>query len=494
MFETAEIGLKTSKAEYKARVPELRQALQEAQQELRGADFPVIVVFGGVDGAGKGETVKLFHEWLDPRWLSTRAYAEPSQEERERPEYWRYWRDLPPRGRIGFFLSSWYSRPLLDRAYGRIDVPELDERLERVSAFESALAADGALILKFWMHLSKQGQKKRLKALEKDPLQRWRVTDTDWRHWRLYDAFVAAAERTVMKTSTGRAPWQIVEGADPRYRGLTVATAVLTAIRERLAAPPPAPRTVAPAPAPPGLPTVLSTLDMGRATGAGEFKGELARLQGRLNRLHREALERRVSTLVVMEGWDAAGKGGAIRRCVAALDARHCEVIPFAAPTDEERSHHYLWRFWRHLGRAGRVTFFDRSWYGRVLVERVEGFATEAEWRRAYREIVDFEEQLVEHGTALVKVWLHITPEEQLARFRAREETPWKRWKLTEEDWRNRERWPQYEQAVNDLVAHTSTSLAPWTLVEGNDKNFGRLKVLATLCDRLEQVLEGRGR
>ena len=193
---------------------------------------------------------------------------------------------------------------------------------------------------------------------------------------------------------------------------------------------------------------------------------------------------------MVFEGSDAAGKGGAVRRCTRALDARRYEVIPFAAPTDEERAHHYLWRFWRHLGRTGRVTIFDRSWYGRVLVERVEGFASQDEWMRAYAEINDFEAQLVEHGIVLLKYWLHITPEEQLTRFKSREETPYKRWKLTDEDWRNREKWPLYESAVNDMVERTSTRVAPWTLVEGNDKLFARLKVIKTLVERLEKAVK----
>lgn len=501
MFETAELGRKIPKSEYAQRAPQVREQLLEVQQALRTADFKVIVVFAGVDGAGKGDTVNLLNVWMDPRWLVTRAYGEPSQEERERPEYWRYWRDLPPKGRIGLFLSSWYSRPLLDRVYGRIADGEFDRRLERAAAFERGLAADGALILKFWMHLSRRAQKQRFRALEKDPLQRWRVTPADWEHWRKYEDFVASAERAILKTSSGHLPWHVVEGEDVPYRSLTVGTLLLDAIRghldrrvegapkalagSRASALPQASGAAEP------LPTVLSTLDMARDLSKGAGKKELQRLQGRLNGLYREAREHGVSTLVVMEGWDAAGKGGAIRRCVAALDARDVEVIPFAAPTDEERQHHYLWRFWRHLGRAGRVTFFDRSWYGRVLVERVEGFAREDEWRRAYAEIVDFEEQLVEHGIVLVKFWMHITPEEQLARFREREEIPWKRWKLTDEDWRNRERWPLYEQAVNDMVTRTSTSAAPWTLVEGNDKRYGRVKVLTTLCDRLESALRG---
>ncbi len=228
---------------------------------------------------------------------------------------------------------------------------------------------------------------------------------------------------------------------------------------------------------------------MGLSLDKTRYREKLARAQAKLNQLHRKALERGVSTVLVFEGPDAAGKGGAIRRLTAALDARHVQVIPIAAPTDEERAHHYLWRFWRHLSRAGRVTIFDRSWYGRVLVERVEGFASEEEWRRAYAEINDFEEQLIEHGTVLRKFWLHITKEEQLARFQAREKTPYKRWKLTDEDWRNRERWDDYAAAVNDMVEQTSTKKAPWVLVEGNDKRFARVKVATTVCEAMARAL-----
>ncbi len=510
MFEAAELGRAIPKDEYKARVPILRSELLDAQQELIRAKFPVIVVFAGVDGAGKGETVNLLNTWMDPRWIETRAYPKPSDEESERPEYWRYWRDLPRRGRIALFLSSWYSRPVVDRVYKRRPRSHFDEQLERIAAFERTLTDDGALILKFWMHLSKDAQRTRLRTLAEDPLTRWRMTPVQWEHWRLYDRFVAAAERTLQRTSTVDAPWTIVEGVDEGYRSLTVATAIRDAIRKGLAdrrgiaAPAgsipvargkPAPRKVRPEPAITGHPskhaeaTILSTLDMSQTVPKKSFATELERHQGRLNLLQRKAQGSGVSTILVFEGWDAAGKGGAIRRLTGALDARSYQVIPIGAPTDEERAHHYLWRFWRHLSRAGRISIFDRSWYGRVLVERVEAFATEQEWRRAYSEINEFEEQLVDHGVVLVKYWVHITADEQLRRFKERENAPYKKWKLTDEDWRNREKWAEYERAVNDMVERTSTRLAPWTLVEGNDKNFARLKVLQTACKSLKAAL-----
>lgn len=445
----------------------------------------------------------------------TRAYDEPSDEERERPEYWRYWRDLPPKGRIGLFLSSWYSRPVLARVYGEIDEAHFDDHLDQIVTFENALAEDGALILKFWMHLSRNAQKRRLRSLEKDPLTRARVKDTDWEHWKMYDAFVKAAERTIMKTSTGKAPWTVVEGVDHSYRSLTVGTIVRDAVRKHLedervkreirsrrqleikrvtgsnAGSVTGDQTEKDAETKATAPiTVLDALDMSKRLTKAEYQKQLKVYQAKLTLLHREALRNKVSTILVFEGPDAAGKGGAIRRVTAALDARNFQVISTAAPTDEERAQHYLWRFWRHLSRAGRMTIYDRSWYGRVLVERVEGFATEDEWQRAYAEINDFEEQLTDYGIVLLKYWIHITKEEQYTRFKAREETPHKRWKLTEEDWRNREKWDEYTLAVNDVVQHTSTLTAPWTLVEGNDKRYARVKVMKTLCKRLEMILE----
>ncbi|MBK1665851.1 polyphosphate kinase [Rhodospirillum rubrum] len=522
MFRTAELGRTVSKDEFERLADPLRIELLDLQQKLLSADFPVIVLFAGVDKAGKGESINLITEWLDPRWIVTRAYGPPSDEERERPEFWRYWRDLPAKGRVGLFLSSWYSRPFMEQATGALDLPAFDEALERVTAFERTLADDGALILKFWMHLGKDAQRKRLKALEKDPLQSWRVTPTDWEHWHRYESFIHAAERLIQRTSILPAQWHIVEGLDERYRSVTVLKALRDSIRRHLSQRA-AVKAVATMPGvdvdeaadsaaalasgnPPdqniseqvdaallkleaGLPSVLQTLDMSLDLSKKDYERDLAIEQGRLALLARRARLAGVSTVLVFEGWDAAGKGGAIRRLTRALDARNFQVVPVAAPTDEEDAQHYLWRFWRHISRSGRFTIFDRSWYGRVLVERVEGYATHSEWHRAYTEIRDFEEQLIDHGMVVCKFWLHITPEEQFARFQAREAIAFKRWKLTAEDWRNREKWAIYEEAVNEMVEQTSTSLLPWTLVEANHKRYARVKILRTVCEALEKRL-----
>ncbi len=501
MFETAELGRKVSKEEFRKAEPELRTDLVMLQQELRSADFPVLVLFSGVDGAGKGETVNLLNEWMDPRWMDTCAYGALSDEERERPPFWRYWRDLPPRGTVGLFLSAWYSRPLVDRVYGRLEETGFNRQLDRILGFEKLLADDGALILKFWMHLGRDAQRRRLEALEADELQSWRVTPLDWEHFEMYDDFVRVAEHLIMRTSQPHAPWKIVEGEDARYRSLTVATILRDAIRRRLserrtiadvgAAAEPDETVMADALRSARRKTVLDRLDMNLEVSGKAYKERLPVAQARLNTLYRAARDGGRSMVLVFEGWDAAGKGGAIRRTTAAMDARDYRVIPIAAPTDEENARNYLWRFWRHLGRAGRVTIYDRSWYGRVLVERVEGFAAEAEWRRAYTEINDFERQLTEAGIVLVKFWMHITPEEQLSRFEKRRTIPFKAWKLTDEDWRNREKWDLYAQAVHEMVERTSTVIAPWHLIEANSKKFARLKVIDTICETLEARLNG---
>jgi polyphosphate:AMP phosphotransferase len=507
VFEAAEVGRTVSKAEYEFEVLKLRWELLDAQRMLEHAPFPLIVVFGGVDGAGKSETVHLLNEWMDPRWIVNRAFEEPSEDERERPPFWRFWLALPPRGRIGLFLSAWYSRPLLDRVARKLTVAEFDAALDRIASFERTLSDDGAIFLKFWMHLDRKAQKRRLRALSKDELTAWRVTKTQWKHWKEYDRFVTAAERLIQRTSFAYSPWSIVDGTDERYRSLVVGTEIRRALyrvldpgkrgssstrRARDAASTARPPTTA---APDIVArvdrdrSILDALDMTHSLSKNAFRSQILKQQGRLNLLQHKAQHLGHSIILLFEGWDAAGKGGAIRRVTSALDPRCYRVVPIAAPTDEERARHYLWRFWRHLSRAGRVTIFDRSWYGRVLVERVDGLATEAEWSRAYAEIEEFEEELTEHGIVLVKYWLHITKDEQERRFKERAKSPYKSWKLTEEDWRNREKWGAYELAVNDMVARTSTRHAPWHLIAANDKNYARVEVLRVAADAIEQAL-----
>ncbi len=494
MFEIAELGHTVSKSDYNTQIPELRTELLMVQQQLKECDFPVIILISGVDGGGKGDVINLLNEWLDPRYMRTVAFSHPSDEEQERPRFWRFWRTMPPKGSIGIYVGSWYSDPLSQRVYGETDDNIIQVELMEIRQLEQELVDDGALIIKCWLHLKKDEQKKRLKNLEKNAETRWQVTDRDKRHLKLYDEFLVVAEKVLTETSTADAPWLVVDGSDLRYSSLTVGQHILSRIqqhihkREVLKSMPETEE--APGVVHVSQQNLLDSLDLSQNLDKKTYNQQLAFYQGKLNKLAREAHNQKRSSLLVFEGWDAGGKGGAIRRLTHAVDARSYQIIPVAAPTDEERSHHYMWRFWRHIPRAGMLTIYDRSWYGRVLVERVEGFATKKEWMRAYSEIVNFEEAMTAHGILVLKFWLHIDKDEQLARFKAREQISYKQHKITEEDYRNRDKWDDYQKAVNEMVARTSTQTAPWILVEGNDKKYARIKILKTFCERLEKALD----
>ena len=504
MFQTAELGQRVSKSEFKQRELILREDLLALQQRLRTeGKFPVILDFAGVRGAGKGTSTNLLNKWMDARWIVTQAYSEPSDEEAERPVSWRFWRSLPPRGQIGIYLSGRYSIPLLNYVYGKSTENQFSKELERINAFEKALADDGAMVLKFWMHISHDVQKKRLELLENDPLRSWRMSPDDWKHWEMYDRFIEAAEKIISQTNTGHAPWEIIEGADHYFRSLRVGEILQQRLERHLikeqvrnkylsefrtkvheeAGQPPASSNGSQAI------TIMDGLDLSLSLDKKSYREELAICQARLAFLHQQAVQKKLSTILVFEGPDAAGKGGAIRHITEALDARNFKVYPFAAPTDVEHSYHYLWRFWSCISRAGRMTIFDRSWYGRVLVERIEQFAGDDEWRRAFAEINDFEDRLLGHGIILRKFWMHISKEEQLKRFKDREETPHKRWKLVEEDWRNRERWDEYALAAHKMIQRTSVKKSQWILVENENKRYGRIKVLNSVCEALENAL-----
>ena len=394
MFESAEVGHAVDKETFQKEEEKLRAKLLEAQRALRAqARFPVLLLISGVDGAGKSETLAQLYEWMDARYLTTLAFAAPTDEERERPYMWRYWRALPPHGRTGAFAGSWYSTPIARRIEGKISRGKLDKRLDEINRFEAMLVNEGALLLKFWLHLTREGQRRRLRQLESDPRTAWRVTKESWERTRTYDDLQRVAGHVLRLTNTAWAPWSIVDGTDDRYRHLRVGTELLLALEERLAQKHGRPHatTAPPVPRPADDRNVLSALDMDQRLPEKKYELQLAKWQGRLSELARHKRFARRSLVLAFEGMDAAGKGGSIRRLTAALDPRRFQVVPVAAPSEEERAHPYLWRFWRQLPRLGQVTIFDRSWYGRVLVERVEGLCKEEDWLRAYAEINDFE-------------------------------------------------------------------------------------------------------
>ncbi len=494
-FESVELGSKLTKQQYDAGLPGLRSQLLDSHFQLRGQNFPVIVIISGADGAGKGALIHRLNEWLDPRGVETHAFWKPSDEELERPSYWKFWRAMPGRGRIGIFFRSWYSDPIVNRVRGKLKGGGFDAALDRIAAFEQMLVDDGAVIVKLWLHLSRAEQKKALKKLDRTN----RITPLDWKNFKKYDEFIDASERAIRKTDSGAAPWHVIEATDRRHREFTAGEILLQAIRRRL--PKEAAKSAdaeivsAPKEKPPrqeaaaSSGSVLDRVDLTQKLTDKEYREALGAWQTRLAKLAWVARDKKRSMVMVFEGWDAAGKGSAVRRVTQAMDPRLYRIVGIAAPTDEERAQHYLWRFWRQLPRAGFTTIFDRSWYGRVLVERVEGFTPEAAWQRSYHEINEFEEQLAGHGILVNKFWIHISQDEQLRRFKERETVAYKQYKITAEDWRNRKKWNAYTLAVNDMVTRCSTEFAPWTLVAGNDKKFARVQILKTIVGSLEKEL-----
>ncbi len=492
MAKSRSIRSKVSKKDYEARVPELREQLIQLQVRLKEAPFPVLLVVAGVESTGKGDAINTINGWLDPRGVEVFAFHPPTDEERARPYMWRYWRCLPPRGRLGIYTGSWYTEALREASVKNADPAQFKHALQRIEHFERLLVADGALIVKCWLHLSKEAQHKKLTKLESNSRTAWRVTSQDWESHRNYDQHRTLGKTLREATNRTGASWTLIDSENDRGRNIAITETLLEAFaehhkRQRILPPPGRPAEITPL-RPEGI-TQLKALALDKKISASEYVKKRDRWLGELNQLVRKAAKQKRSIVFVFEGWDAAGKGGAIRRLTNAIDARDCRVIPVAKPTDEEKAHHYLWRFWRHLPQAGRVTIYDRSWYGRVLVERIEGFAREEEWKRAYQELNDFEHQLSEDGTIILKFWLHISKEEQLRRFQHRMETEYKRHKINDEDWRNREQWSEYETSVGDMLALTHTDSAPWYLVSSEDKRYARLQVLKLTCRRIEAAL-----
>lgn len=488
---------RVTKKIYEARTAQLRERLVRLQVELHDQPFKILLIVAGVAGAGRGEVLNTLGGWLDPRGVETFSFQAPTDEERRRPFLWRFWRSLPVAGKIGIYAGSWYTETLAEEARNKKALDALDADLADIRAFEKNLVDDDTLVLKIWLNLDKDTQRDRFKKLESDENTAWRVTEEDWRHHRIYDRLERTAVHILKATHRPGAPWTVIDSEDERARNLAVGELLLdqfAAHRRNLARlartrpkarPDPRPKPLRPF----GVRRLLG-LPLDQQLTADAYEEKRDKWLGRLNAAVRDAQKAGRAITFVFEGWDAAGKGGAIRRLTSAIDVRDYRVYPVAKPTEEEKSHHYLWRFWRHIPRDGQVAIFDRSWYGRVLVERLEGFCRPDEWTRAYAELNEFESQLADHGQIVVKFWLQISREEQLARFRSREETTFKSHKINAEDWRNRRKWDAYEIAVGDMLAMTDTPHAPWHLIPANDKRYARLQVLRTACRAIQAALE----
>jgi len=508
MLEKVDLKKKLNKSDYKKVISELRDHVGALQRQAKDLNIPVIVVFEGWKAAGKGTLINELLQSLDPRGFQVFPTHGPSDEESIRPYFWRFWTKLPSKGRIAIFDRSWYRRVLVEKIEKTATPKELHYAYQEIPSFERQLVDEGTVIIKLFLHISCKEQKNRLEKLAADSATSWRVTEEDWTHHRGYLQYLAAVEEMIEKTDSDFAPWLIVEATDKRFATVKILTAMAQALETKIA-------EVARSNAVASLPekstdastavtpvtaatfidikslksSLLSEIDLSVKIGAAEYQDKLKKYQQRLREIEYIIYKKKMPVLIVLEGWDAAGKGGAVSRLTQNMDPRGYTVIPISAPNDEEKSHHYLWRFWRVMPKQGHIAIFDRSWYGRVLVERVEGFCSEQEWRRGYREINEMEEQWVHYGAAVVKLWLHIDKDEQKRRFEERLANLAKQWKITGDDWRNRDKWIQYEEAIDEMFFRTSTTYAPWTIVEANSKPYARLKVLKTVIDTIDHCL-----
>jgi len=488
-----DLSKKLDKTEYKQALNELGMRLSGAQRSCRDENIPVMVIFEGWSAAGKGSRISSLISWLDPRGFEVFTTQRPSEDERLRPYMWRFWRRTPAAGRIHIFDRSWY-RVLTHNL--EVEEELLSDPVRDILSFERLMADSGVLIIKLFLHISAKEQKKRLKVLNESPETAWRVSKSNREQNRSYDKWMTHYAQILEKTDHSLAKWTVIEGNEARFADVKVIQTVVEAMEEAVKKAH-IKREDAKKDAEPGQQpiadvrsSVLAGTDPNKQIDPEEGKKRLAAAQTALHRLHSAMYLERVPAALVFEGWDAAGKGGAIKRLVDTFDPRGYKVAPSAAPNDIERAHHYLWRYWNEAPKAGHLTVFDRSWYGRVMVERVEGFCTRDEWMRAFREINEFEQQWVDSGVVLLKFWLHIDQEEQLRRFENRMNIPEKQWKITDEDWRNREKWSRYLEAVDEMLLRTSTTYAPWTIVEAGCKPYARVKVAETVREHLETRLK----
>lgn len=471
------------------RLGQVELELGALQRTLRSRHIPAIVLVEGWNASGISDTVADLLRGLDPRGFDFHAFGRPDEEDQGHSFLRRFWVQTPARGRIAVFARSWYSRALDEELTGINWESRLDRALRSISTFERQLADDGTLILKFFLEISREEQRQRLLARERDPLTSWMITKNDWDFHRQYDELAPVIDRIRESTDAPWAPWHIVDAEKTPSAVEEVLSTVVARFRARLEndkatarlvlAPPPAVDNTSP----------LDQADLSRSMSRHEYNAVAPECRARLRACQYSLYRRKVPLMIVYEGWDAAGKGGSIRRLVEPMNPRGYAVVPIGRPTEDELAHHYLWRFYRQFPRAGEIRIFDRSWYGRVLVERVEGLASENDWQRAYREINEMERSYVESGGGLVKFWLEIDAETQLRRFREREESPDKQWKITEEDWRNREKWEQYERAVREMLARTHTVHAPWTVVESNDKQYARIRAQRTVIEYVNGLI-----
>ncbi len=467
---------------------ELKNKMGVIQTEFMKRKLPVIVIFNGWSAAGKGTIISDLINRMDPRGYNVFS-IEPENPfpERFAPLHSIY-DTLPPYGKMSVLDGSWYSQIVAQYVRGTLDATRLDNLCKSSVDFERALANDGYLVIKFMLDIPKEEQKARFDELKSKKSTRWRVKEFDEFQNDHYFEFKDCYDTVIQKTDSAHTPWIKVDTTDKKTAVFTVFDEIIKAIEARLEQD--STSYECPAPIPTEPTQGLAGCDLNAYLPKDEYKVLLKDLQKKVTKLHTLLYVKKIPVVIGYEGWDAAGKGGNIRRLSSALDPRGFDVIPVAAPNEAERAHQYMWRFWNNLPKTGHIAIFDRTWYGRLMVERIEGFCKPEDWGRAFDEIKEFETYLAQNRHVVLKFFVDIDKDEQLARFEARRDNPEKTWKLTDEDWRNREKWDVYESAIEEMIARTHTKFAPWHVIPSNDKSYARIKVLKIVADAFEKALE----
>lgn len=469
-------------------IKELRARLIGQQQRIREKKLPILVLIEGWAAAGKGSLIKELISEIDPRFYNVVSPAVIPESESRYPFLYPYAAAIPENGKLIFLDSGWMEAVVRKKLRLEISGEEYMRRVRAVNEFERQLRDAGYLLLKIFLHIDEKEQEERLEALSEDADTEWRVNPDDlWQH-REYKSFLKAYDAFMDKTDDP-VKWHVLDGRRRRTAVRDAMKLLADKVDKALGK-----ERYVGEPFEEKFPLLkmpkLKDVDLSPAISDEEYKSELKKLQKRLSELHNVIYRKKIPVILCYEGWDAAGKGGNIRRVAYPLDPRGFDVHPIASPLPHELNRQYLWRFWTRLPRTGHIAIFDRTWYGRVMVERLEGFCTEKDWKRAYNEINEFERQLTDWGAVLLKFWIHIDQDTQLDRFTERQNTPEKQWKITDEDWRNREKWPQYEEAVDEMLQKTSTENAPWFIIESNDKHYARIKALKIIVWALETACE----
>ncbi len=468
---------------------QIRTCLLRTQLHIAKNNLPVILVLGGLSGSGRNNSFNHLWSWMNARDIEQNAY-EKKLPENDNP-YRRYWRDLPSAGKLGVYLSSWYTEPLTERAYRNISVEEYEKKIKEIKDFEKTLADNGYIILKYWLDISKKHTEDYLHYLEEGTELRWKMMEYDYDSFKHYDDIKETLGDIIEKTDKKYAPWNIISEDTRSERVATMLKSFCADINKIIEnGRAYHPKQFDPEDILPKKNKIdFSEIEFEKKLSKSDYDEEIMVLRAELNELFRRAQEQNKKVIVCFEGPDASGKGGVILRLTSALNPRLYHIFPISAPTEEEKKHHYLWRFWNKFSEQKLLSVFDRSWYGRVLVERVEGFADESSWLRSYEEINKFEKQLDDAGNIVIKVLLYIDKDEQLERFEARKDIEYKQWKITDEDWRNREKWNKYDDAFADMIALTDTEVAPWVVVATNNKKRARVKTMRKIKKILEQRL-----